>query len=108
MALTKEEAEKSNLPDLVTRWGERNGAERHRLRTAQSFCLSKIGIEAAGYDFSLNRYKEIEHGHAVYESPAEILADLRLIEARRWWGDLSPRSIGRVHKDRKWRNALND
>jgi hypothetical protein len=63
MALTKEEAEKSNLPDLVTRWGERNGAERHRLRTAQSFCLSKIGIEAAGYDFSLNRYKEIEHGY---------------------------------------------
>jgi type I restriction enzyme M protein len=85
MALTKEEAEKNNLPDLVTRWGERNGAERHRLRTAQSFCLSKIGIEAAGYDFSLNRYKEIEHGHAVYESPAEILADLRRIEAKLFW-----------------------
>ena len=36
---------------------------------------------AAGYDLSLNRYKEVEHEEVALESPAAILADLRRIEA---------------------------
>ena len=52
---------KNNLPDLVRRWAERDGAERERPRTAQSFCVPKADIAAAGYDLSLNRYQEIEH-----------------------------------------------
>jgi type I restriction enzyme M protein len=80
VALTQEETGKNNLPDVVRRWSERAGAERARPRTAQSFCISKADIAGAGYDLSLNRYKEIEHEEVEHESPAAILADLRRIE----------------------------
>jgi type I restriction enzyme M protein len=79
-ALTEAEAEKNDLPDLVRRWGERVGTERMRPRTAESFCVPKADIAAAGYDLSLNRYRKVKHEVAVYESPAAILADLRRIE----------------------------
>ena len=42
--------------------------------------MPKADIAAAGYDLSLNRYKEIEHEEVAHESPAAILADLRRIE----------------------------
>jgi type I restriction enzyme M protein len=64
----------------VSRWAERAGAERARPRTAQSFCVPKADIAAAGCDLSLNRYKEIEHEEVVHESPSAILAELRRIE----------------------------
>lgn len=81
VTLNEAEAEKNNLPDVVKRWSERDGAERERPRTAQSFCVPKTDIAATGYDLSLNRYKEIEHEEVVHENPAAILADLRRIEA---------------------------
>jgi type I restriction enzyme M protein len=81
VSLSAEEHEKNNLPDVVRRWAERDGAERSRPRTARSFCVPKTDIAAAGYDLSLNRYKEIEHQEVTYESPAAILADLKRIEA---------------------------
>jgi type I restriction enzyme M protein len=65
----------------VKRWGEHDGVERKRPRTAQSFCVPKADIAAAGYDLSLNRYKEVEHEDVAHDSPAAILADLRRIEA---------------------------
>src|SRR5437879_3732050 len=40
---------KNNLPDVVMRWQERQRNERARPRTAQSFCVSKTDIAAAGY-----------------------------------------------------------
>src|SRR5207248_3610828 len=33
------EHDKNNLPDVLTRWAKRNGAERERPCTAQSFCV---------------------------------------------------------------------
>jgi type I restriction enzyme M protein len=75
------EAEKNNLPDLVKRFALRDGIERDRPRTAQSFCVAKADIAAAGYDLSLNRYREVEHAEITHESPSAILADLRRIEA---------------------------
>jgi type I restriction enzyme M protein len=79
--LGEAEAEKNNLPDLARRWAARDGTERERPRTAQSFCVPKTEIAAAGYDLSLNRYKEVEHDEVEHESPVAILADLRQIEA---------------------------
>ena len=79
--LTDAELEKNNLPDVVARWAQRDGTERERPRTAQSFCVPKADIVAAGYDLSLNRYREVEHEEVAHESPAAILADLRRIEA---------------------------
>ncbi len=79
-ALLPEEHNRNNLPDVVARWKQRDGMERERPRTAQSFCVSKADIAAQGFDLSLNRYKEVVHEAAVHRSPTSILADLAAIE----------------------------
>src|SRR4051812_7369588 len=79
--LTESEHDRNNLPDVVMRWDERDGAERDRPRTAQSFCVPKADITAAGYDLSLNRYQETEHEEVQHESPAKIIAELKALEA---------------------------
>jgi len=61
---------------------ERDGAERERPRTAQSFCVPKAEITASGsYDRSLNRYREVELVHVEHAAPTDIIGELRLIEA---------------------------
>ncbi|KPF99701.1 DNA methyltransferase [Rhodopseudomonas sp. AAP120] len=71
---------KNNLPDIATRWKQRATAERDRPRTAQSFCVPKAEIAAAGYDLSLNRYKEVVHEAAEHRPPKEIIAELKALE----------------------------
>jgi len=78
--LTRDEHDKNNLPDVLTRWTQRDVAERERPRTAQSFCICKDDIAAQGYDLSINRYKEVVHEEAEHRPPLEILADLARIE----------------------------
>jgi len=78
--LTPEEHAKNNLPDVLARWGARDGAERERPRTAQSFCVPKADIAALDYDLSLNRYKEVVHEATEHRAPNEILADLAKLE----------------------------
>ncbi|MGY6643798.1 MAG: type I restriction-modification system subunit M [Salinarimonas sp.] len=78
--LTAEEHEKNNLPDIAARWRERHDAERERPRTAQSFTVPKAEIVAAGYDLSLNRYKEVEHETVEHRPPKEIIAELKALE----------------------------
>jgi type I restriction enzyme M protein len=78
--LAEVEHPKNNLPDALKRWFERDGSERERPRTAQSFCVPKSEIAANGYDLSLNRYKEVEHEHVEHREPKEILAELWKLE----------------------------
>jgi type I restriction enzyme M protein len=78
--LSVEEHAKNNLPDVLARWQQRDGAERERPRTAQSFCVPKADIAAQGYDLSLNRYKEVVHEAVEHRAPKEILADLAKLE----------------------------
>jgi type I restriction enzyme M protein len=79
-ALAKEEHAKNNLPDVLARWAERNGAEGQRPRTAQSFCVPIADIAAHNYDLSLNRYKEMVHEEVEHRAPREILTDLHRLE----------------------------
>jgi type I restriction enzyme M protein len=79
-ALSENEHTKNNLPDVLARWAQRDGAERERSRTAQSFCVPKADIAAQGYDLSLNRYKEVVHEAIEHRAPKEILADLAKLE----------------------------
>ena len=71
---------RNNLPDVLARWRQRDGAERERARTAQSFVVPKAEIAAAGYDLSLNRYKEVVRDTVTYRAPKDILADLAVLE----------------------------
>jgi type I restriction enzyme M protein len=80
-ALADEEHAKNNLPDVLARWAERDGAERDRPRTAQSFCVPKADIAAQNYDLSLNRYREVVHEEVEHRAPREIMAELHRLEA---------------------------
>ena len=80
-ALAADEHAKNNLPDVLARWAGRNGAERERPRTAQSFCVPKADIAAQGYDLSINRYREVVHEEVEHAPPHEVLADLAKLEA---------------------------
>jgi type I restriction enzyme M protein len=79
-ALTEAEHAKNNLPDVLDRWSQREGAERERPRTAQSFCVAKAEIAERNYDLSLNRYKEVVHEEVQYDPPKKILSELKQIE----------------------------
>ena len=79
--LNDDEAAKNDLPNIAACWAERAGSERERPRTAQSFCVPKAEIAAAGYDLSLNRYKEVVHKAAEYRTPREIITELKVLEA---------------------------
>jgi type I restriction enzyme M protein len=78
--LTEDEHTKNNLPDVLARWKERDGAERERPRTAQSFCVPRQEIEEQGYDLSINRYKEIEYEEIEHRPPLEIIDELVALE----------------------------
>jgi type I restriction enzyme M protein len=78
--LSKEEHSKNNLPDVLARWAQREGTERKRGRTEQSFCVPKADIAANGYDLSINRYKEVVHAQVQHRAPADILAELAKLE----------------------------
>ena len=80
MALDAAEQGRNNLPDALARWRQRDGAERERARTAQSFVVPKAEIAAAGYDLSLNRYKEVVRDAVTHRTPKDILADLAVLE----------------------------
>jgi type I restriction enzyme M protein len=85
-ALNKADQAKNNLPDVLARWNLRNGTERERARTGQSFCVPKKDIAAQVYDLSLNRYKQVVHDEAEHRSPAEILDELDRIEGEIQYG----------------------
>jgi len=71
----------TDLPDVLGRWARRDGDERDRQRTEQSFCVAKADIAAHAYDLSLNRYKEVVHDEVEHRPPLEILAHLEELEA---------------------------
>jgi type I restriction enzyme M protein len=81
-ALTTDEHSRNNLPDILTRWLERDTSERQRPRTSQSFCVSKAELLAQQYDLSLNRYKGVLHEEVQHRAAQEILADLTDLEGQ--------------------------
>ncbi len=78
--LATDEHTKNKLPDVLARWAERDGSERERARTEQSFCVAKADIVAADYDLSLSRYKEIVYEEEDHHPPLEIIAELEKLE----------------------------
>jgi type I restriction enzyme M protein len=79
-ALDEADHAKNNLPDVLARWSRRDGSERKRARTEQSFCVPKADIVAQEYDLSLNRYKEIVHQEVEHRPPLDVIAGLERIE----------------------------
>jgi type I restriction enzyme M protein len=80
-ALTNEEHAKSNLADVLARWHEREGKERNRSRTEQSFAVKREEIAAVDYDLSLSTYKKVEREHVIHASPLQLISELKAIES---------------------------
>src|SRR5262249_25437432 len=80
-ALSLEEHEKNNLPDILARWQQRSTVELQRPRTSQSFCVAKADITDQDYDLSINRYREVVQEETNHRHPREILSDLSGLEA---------------------------
>lgn len=73
--------EANDLPDVSKRWAVRTTSELQRTRREQSFCVSQAEIIAAGYDLSINRYKEIVQDEIEYIQPQEIIAEIEKLDA---------------------------
>lgn len=71
---------KNNLPDVVSRWRERDGTELARDRSDQSFCVARAEIVASHYDLSINRYREVPEEELQYPPPQRILDSLVALE----------------------------
>ncbi|QPK80011.1 SAM-dependent DNA methyltransferase [Corynebacterium lizhenjunii] len=80
VTLTTEQAALNNLPDVVARWHERTTTERDRARTEYSFTVPREEIAAAGYDLSMNRYKEIILEATETRDPLEIIAEIEALD----------------------------
>jgi type I restriction enzyme M protein len=80
--LSEEEHAKNNLPDALKRWTERDGSERSRARTEQSFCVPRAEIAAEQYDLSLGRYKELVYEATEHRPPMEIMAEIELLDGQ--------------------------
>jgi type I restriction enzyme M protein len=78
--LGEDEHEKSNLPDIARRWAQRSGPELERKRSDQSFCVPKAEIGKAGYDLSVNRYRETVHEMTEHRAPKDVIAELKRLE----------------------------
>ncbi|WP_026204550.1 type I restriction-modification system subunit M [Actinomycetospora chiangmaiensis] len=72
--------ESDDLPDVLDRWSERNGLERERDRTEQSFVVAKSSIAEQDYDLSLSRYREVKDSNINHRPPLQIIADLETLE----------------------------
>jgi len=71
----------TDVPDVLARWAERDGMERERARTEQSFTVPKAEIVAQGYELSFNRYREIVRESVEHRDPRDILADIEMLNA---------------------------
>ena len=79
-ALVEGDHASNNLPDVLARWAERDGTERDRPRTAQSFCVPRADIAGNDYGLSINRYKEVEYEAVEYDPPKVIMERLAELE----------------------------
>ncbi|GMV27629.1 MAG: hypothetical protein AMXMBFR58_36600 [Phycisphaerae bacterium] len=75
----RQEIADNDIPDILRRWRGRDPKVASD-RTSKSFFVPKAEIVAAGYDLSLNRYREVEHTEAKHDAPTVILERLRKVE----------------------------
>ncbi|MED3855385.1 class I SAM-dependent DNA methyltransferase [Priestia megaterium] len=77
--LNQDRHEENNIPDIIKRF-ESLEKEHENKRTEQSFFVPLEEIIENQYDLSINRYKEIVYEEVEYESPENIIADMKELE----------------------------
>ena len=71
----------NDIPDILARFANLP-AEAARPRTAQSFLVPKAELAANAYDLSINKYKEIPYVPVAYPPTAQLLAELKSLNAQ--------------------------
>ncbi len=74
--------EQNDIPDIIARYANRV-QEKQRKRTDRSFLVPVEEIRDNKYDLSINRYKEIIYEEKQYDSPVQIIADIRDLDKQR-------------------------
>ena len=72
----REPVEENDLPDCIVRWRARDPA-RDTDPTDKAFFVPATEIKEAGYDLSLNRYKETVYEEEEYDPPQVILERMK-------------------------------
>lgn len=72
--------EVNDIPDIIARYNSLEN-EANRTRKEQSFFVSKDEIVTNGYDFTINKYKEVEREKIEYEKPEIVLARIKKLQA---------------------------
>ena len=70
----------NDIPDILLRFANL-AEEESRERTEQSFFVGKSEIAENGYDLSINKYKKVIYEAVSYPPTADILAELKELEA---------------------------
>ncbi len=78
----RQEIAENDIADIISRWNNRK-AEENRARTDQSFFVPLAEIHKAGYDLSINRYKEVEHEEKSYDKPDLIIESIANLDKER-------------------------
>ncbi len=78
----RNEIKDNDIPDILSRWSDRK-KESKRARTDQSFLVPISEIQGNDYDLSINRYKEIVYEEIVYDSPSQIITDIKALDKER-------------------------
>ena len=77
--LSDAEIKMNNLPDIKSRWFEKN-KELKRSRNEQSFFVPKEEIIANDYDLGINKYMEIVYEDIKIDSPKKIINEIKELE----------------------------
>ncbi len=75
------EVKENDIPDIIARFRNLEG-EEGRARTERSFFVPKEEIVDNDYDLSINKYKKTEYVPVEYPPTAEILAELKDLQAQ--------------------------
>lgn len=67
----------SDIPDIIQRFNNLED-EKNRSRKDKSFMVPKSEIVANGYDFTINKYREVEREVIVHRSTKEIFEDIEV------------------------------
>lgn len=70
--------ETDDLPDLLKQWN--NGQPKAQDKRTKFFTVPVTEIRENKYDLSINRYKEVAYEAVEYDSPKEILGQLKTLE----------------------------
>ena len=80
----RSEVKENDIADIITRYKDKDGAtEGTRSRTDQSFLVPFSEIKENDWDLSINRYKEIVYEEVEYAPPAEIIDEIKQLDAER-------------------------